>query len=192
MRQGSDAYLKNKYMTEKEIQKILDDSKLIWWLDSGSLLGLVRDGKFLKQDHDIDIGIIYENEEIICKLITTLSSLGFRVVKFNYDGNLYKCKCVPESESVFNYILDIQFYKRCDKEWICPQMVFKNNLTLANRIRRFIIRLKKSNMADFDGNSMSTRIKRFISSFFIKGNLTLNYSDSLKSSFDELCSYYNT
>lgn len=40
----------------EEMVDVLNDLKVEWWLEHGSCLGLVRDGKFL-EDYDLDIGI---------------------------------------------------------------------------------------------------------------------------------------
>ena len=93
------------------LQKVLNESQLYWWLDSGSLLGIIRDGQFLKNDKDIDLGIVFTGDyQPIQDFLLRIESLGFRTVKFYINSNIYKCKCVPISPDVFNYILDIQIY----------------------------------------------------------------------------------
>lgn len=37
---------------------LLKELRMTYWVDQGSLLGLIRDGKFMSWDHDIDIGIV--------------------------------------------------------------------------------------------------------------------------------------
>jgi phosphorylcholine metabolism protein LicD len=37
--------------------KILEQLKVVWWLDTGSLLGAYRDGKMIAHDDDFDIGV---------------------------------------------------------------------------------------------------------------------------------------
>jgi len=44
--------------TLKEIKHILDDVGVKYWLDFGTLLGAVRDGKFIPWDTDIDLGML--------------------------------------------------------------------------------------------------------------------------------------
>ena len=173
-------------MTEKDIQSLFNNSGMTWWLDSGSLLGLVRDGHFLKQDHDIDIGLLYKENNPVETLLEEFATRGFRIVKFYFHGNLFKVKCVPTSKEVFKYILDIQLYKQRKEEIICPQMVFKTGLSLLNRVRREIIRIKKSNKEDYVGNRFSVKVKRVLSGILSKRNIALNYDNA----HSELYDYY--
>jgi len=39
----------------------LEELKIPYWLDQGTLLGMVREGRLLAGDHDIDLGIFYED-----------------------------------------------------------------------------------------------------------------------------------
>lgn len=48
-------------ITFKEVAEYFNSKKITWWLTSGSLLGAVREGKMIKGDTDIDIGILAED-----------------------------------------------------------------------------------------------------------------------------------
>lgn len=54
----------------KKTKKVLDELDIPFFLSSGTLLGFVRENKFLDHDYDIDIGIFKEdyNPEIINKM----------------------------------------------------------------------------------------------------------------------------
>ncbi len=41
--------------------KILDDIKVFHWLEFGTLLGVVRDGKLIKHDSDLDLGVFIQD-----------------------------------------------------------------------------------------------------------------------------------
>lgn len=45
----------------KRVKEILDEHDIVYWLDQGTLLGAVRDGKFIPWEHDIDLGTWQEN-----------------------------------------------------------------------------------------------------------------------------------
>ena len=45
----------------RDIKTVLDNAEVPFWLDSGLLLGMVRDKKPISYDHDIDIGTMYQD-----------------------------------------------------------------------------------------------------------------------------------
>lgn len=52
-------------MMEEELRsiiKLLNQSKMLYWMNNGTLLGLVRNGMPIEGDNDIDISIWAENE----------------------------------------------------------------------------------------------------------------------------------
>lgn len=171
-------------MTEVDFQNTINKSGLTWWLDSGSLLGLVRDNRFLKQDHDIDIGILYENNTDIIEGFLKNFYNDFNIVRFEFNNTLYKCKCIPKNPSVFNYIFDFQFYILDKDKMICPQMVFKRNLTLFSRIRRNIIQMRKSNPDDFSSKSIKSLIKKIGTLALSKKYQIIKYGENSESLFD--------
>ena len=46
---------------------ILNDIGLKYWLDAGTLLGIIRDGDLIPWDYDADIGILPETSHEIMK-----------------------------------------------------------------------------------------------------------------------------
>ena len=57
---------------------------------AGTLLGAVRDGKFIPWDHDVDLGIIYKNQEEINQLILSLKKNYYvRALKFKNDPDVW-------------------------------------------------------------------------------------------------------
>lgn len=48
---------KNAISVLKEVNLVFKKHKVVYWLDSGTLLGAVRDKKFIPWDNDIDLGI---------------------------------------------------------------------------------------------------------------------------------------
>jgi phosphorylcholine metabolism protein LicD len=51
-----------------EVLDIFDHMGITYWLDDGSLLGIIRDGTFIPWDHDVDIGIPAESVKRILDL----------------------------------------------------------------------------------------------------------------------------
>ena len=45
----------------KDLKKVLDKHQILFWLEHGTLLGLVRDGKIIEGDNDIDLSAFYKS-----------------------------------------------------------------------------------------------------------------------------------
>ncbi len=71
-----------------EIIDLLDIKKIDYYLEGGTLLGCVREGRLLPWDHDTDISIMSENiksfEEII-SIIPSRWKVSFRYFEKNYS-----------------------------------------------------------------------------------------------------------
>jgi len=69
---------------------IINQNQSKYFLDAGTLLGAVRDKKFIPWDHDIDLGIIYNNQIEIDKLIKLLKKTYYvRALKFKNDPDIW-------------------------------------------------------------------------------------------------------
>lgn len=116
-----------------------------WFLDSGSLLGVVRDGKFLKSDRGIDISVIvndYSDPEIE-NTVRRLENLGFVVSRYKWGDVVYKYCIAPKNSSRFPYAIDLHLFKRLNDEYICPQVSLMSQKTL---IANLTTSLKKGGM----------------------------------------------
>lgn len=130
----------------KSIIDVLDTFlKANWFLDSGSLLGIVRDGVFLKSDRGIDISCICDDVEIsmISKCVNELSKLGFIVSEYQWEGKTYKYCFVPQKKNPCFYAFDLHLFRDSQKgNYVCPQVSLnKEN----NRIKGYLRSLKKGN-----------------------------------------------
>lgn len=65
--------------TLREIKGWLDDAGVKYWLDYGTLLGAVRDGKFIPWDADIDIGTMCTEADKIIRTIPEIERRGFKI-----------------------------------------------------------------------------------------------------------------
>lgn len=68
----------------ESIKDILDDAGIEFWLESGTLLGAIRDKDFIEDDKDIDISVKRENQSDITKLVREFKKMGdvsYRVVQ---------------------------------------------------------------------------------------------------------------
>jgi len=63
----------------REVKGILDSGGIRYWLDQGTLLGAVRDSKFIPWDTDIDLGTTYGEAKKIIKEIPKLEEEGYKI-----------------------------------------------------------------------------------------------------------------
>lgn len=69
------------------VQKTFEKSGYSFFFDMGTLLGMVRDGKLLKRDMDIDTGIYIDSKEGKKKFRDLLTNTGFKhKFIFSVDG----------------------------------------------------------------------------------------------------------
>ncbi len=64
-----------KYL--KEVKRVFDLYKVEFWLDSGSLLGAVRDQCIIPWDNDIDLGVWSKDLDSLSKALKELKKQGF-------------------------------------------------------------------------------------------------------------------
>jgi len=70
----------------KEIKQTLDDADITFWLDVGTLLGAVRDKKFIEHDNDIDIGFWFIDTGRVEKELKKLDGYIYEYRKGNLVG----------------------------------------------------------------------------------------------------------
>ncbi len=104
------------YGLMSDLNKILDTLNVVYFIDFGTLLGIIRDNKIMDHDLDMDIGIIpddFSTEEIR----KTLESAGFILWKQYFNGN----KILEESYLYKGVKFDINYYeqtKNNSKVWL--------------------------------------------------------------------------
>lgn len=111
----------------REVKEVLDKLSVKCWLDYGTLLGAVRDGKIIEGDHDIDFGTFDDSWEKIAIAIPEFEKRGFKVhfVKFE------PCENFSQKDAVFHRFglpIGIHFY----------QVKSRNAIRFANLANRFI------------------------------------------------------
>jgi phosphorylcholine metabolism protein LicD len=77
-------------LMEKTVN-FLEDNQITYWLDSGTLLGACRDGKFIPWDDDIDLAIPYDSYIKMKQLIKSLPKEYDNEIKYRVSEK-YKIK----------------------------------------------------------------------------------------------------
>ena len=137
---------KNKYMEEFiEVKKILDASNVVFWLDAGTLLGVVRDGKIMPWDNDIDLSTLYKNHRKIKSLIPKFKKEGFRIYqKKDHKGRLVTFKLTKWDD----FSIDLKLFQvKGDKAWCIlwydsHEDIFSTSFAkIGGNIRQFILNI---------------------------------------------------
>lgn len=136
----SDRIEKNKRLqqygneTLKFIQQVLDEHEISFFFDMGTLLGIIREGKIIAHDLDIDIAIIRKNSEEIEKVRKILSEAGCQI-KYSYEcesiGVVEDSFCVNEIKFDINYYYLGEESDYCYLMYKNPELKYERNEELS-------------------------------------------------------------
>ena len=110
---------KNGVETVKTVQEILSDTGVFFFFDMGTLLGIVREGRLLKHDMDIDIAVVVNSEEEKTALRESLVARGCAI---RYSYSIEELGTVEESFMMKDIKFDINYYLREDENDVCYLM----------------------------------------------------------------------
>jgi hypothetical protein len=78
-------YITSLYQMMSDIDNTLNELKIEYWIDGGTLLGAVRHGGIIPWDDDLDLGILETNNDRFKRCVfPILSKLGYTI--FKQDG----------------------------------------------------------------------------------------------------------
>lgn len=105
----------------RQVKDVLGEHGIEFWLDCGTLLGAVREGRFLSWEHDIDLGAWREKvpETMKISVSKTLRDRGFKVWIAENHMNIKK------GDDLWT---DINFYRLSNDKAIKPTLIDKNLL----------------------------------------------------------------
>lgn len=114
------------------VTDFLNELKIKHWIMYGTLLGCVRESNIIEYDYDFDIGIFYEDKDIVFKEFNNLEKYGYNLEYAK--GCLYNINNIKNTifgwrvsyKICYNNLAvgDIYIYKKCEDNYIrrfCPE-----------------------------------------------------------------------
>ena len=129
----------------KVASKALSEIDVFFWLEFGTLLGVIRDGKLIEHDTDIDVGI--KLQDYSPKIEEALNKYGFvKTRKFEIDDGKYG---IEESYELNGVSFDIFYFTVNESEMYCHLFPFdKNNNHI---VRELYTKATKFKTIDWQG-----------------------------------------
>ena len=137
---------KDKINALKKVVSILEKYDIDYWLEFGTLLGLVREGRFIEHDSDIDIGV--KNLEKIKKLEKEFNKENL----FFYDG--WNLKDLDITNDLF--CIEFAEFKKYNDKYAFNWLVRRNIIA---KLANTAIYLLKGNPHKFGKTSIDTMNK---------------------------------
>ena len=130
-----------------ELDQILDESSTVVILDSGTLLGLYRDGGFLDLDHEIDISTT--DRGCLKRIAKTLKDRGMAYRYWYYCGKPYKIEFSIFLGSM-KIVVDLKLFTDEKELWSCPAIGRRSAHFKNNNQKAYITNLKKFIKSNID------------------------------------------
>lgn len=166
-----------------KVKNILDRNKIEFWLDQGTLLGAVRNRKFILWDNDIDIGTWYENIYKYNKLQSLFNDLI--KANFEYRVEITNNIIIKSKECPLN--LSIQCYKIINNNATTHWSIVNNKIGQIFLLLRWILSDKSYILSDKKKNiviliirSLPKDIKKIIEKFIKKYSYFIGTNSELK------------
>jgi hypothetical protein len=77
------------YQTLLDVHDFFYQNNIPYWIDSGTLLGAVRNGGLIKWDDDLDLCIFEEHEKELLKLFPILKLAGYEMIGMPFGYKIY-------------------------------------------------------------------------------------------------------
>ncbi len=103
--------------------ELLDEAGADYWIDFGTLLGLVREGRLLASDGDLDISARFESEDGLDRIADLLEAEGYRVKIDYFHGLPYKLKAKAANETDLPVDVDLFRPSTDGLHLWCPQLM---------------------------------------------------------------------
>jgi len=139
----------------REVKGVLDDAAVPFFLDTGTLLGTVRDKRFIPWDNDIDLGIIRTDaiNERLRDVTRVLHSKGYSY--FRSEKAAYFIRS-PDIEIGF------MFYDLVDNHYLNEFRRLSHKYGLFSNFMYMVKALRSGFIVDYDGHSAGKKLRRLV------------------------------
>jgi phosphorylcholine metabolism protein LicD len=120
-----------------EVVNLLEEMKINYWVDSGTLLGIIRENHLLSHDRDIDFGVIFENEKQINRLIKIFKNEGYFAQIHVYKHQPFKYKFKRKGSK---YSIDINHFNEISGYLIAPQRIKLKTMIPFQKVLNFYMK----------------------------------------------------
>jgi len=105
----------------KWVQASLEQQGIMFWIDSGTLLGIIREGALLDNDNDLDLGVWADDEDKLLSVANYFKEKGYNIFIRSYLGEKFKFRFVPNKNNM-KLEIDINLFRRKSSYAWCPQV----------------------------------------------------------------------
>ena len=105
----------NGYIVLEQISKVLQQIEIVHFPDFGTLLGLVREGKLLGHDCDIDFGILNAGEKDKESIRHAVGELGYKRREHYCVNGIIREESYEKGDNSF----DVFYYEKDSKGYHC-------------------------------------------------------------------------
>ena len=133
--------------TIKDIQNCLEDNSHVFYFDMGTLLGIVRDKKLLKNDMDIDVAIIIDDTTRLGDIRRKMRNYGFKL-KYSYYGQ--SIGLLQDTYYRYGIRVDVSYYRTKNDVNYC-YLLYEDNGRYNKLVRLSNTIVKKTKKVLFNG-----------------------------------------
>ena len=134
--------------------KLLDENNIIYHLEGGTLLGLIREGDLLPWDHDLDISIMSADAALIEKILPSLLYKGHKVSSRSFLSNKYVFK--QGEKRIFkvkrwaSYVKSVIFFKGSKPVALDVFVKYSDELNTYWEANKKVMKVPKSHYASYE------------------------------------------
>lgn len=130
-----------------------------YWVDSGTLLGLVRDGKLIEGDNDIDVSVWKSEVEKIMQMADSLKFEAYESRICYYKNTSVKIKINKQDKE---RVIDINFFRKENDHCWCVQPIIKTEKSISRLfISRYLLPIYKKRSVSLYSEFPYTYVLRF-------------------------------